>query len=132
MIKLLLAMAIFPLPLMAQAQTFAPPAAPVPTSDGEIKRAAVSAVVIRTKSDSGPFTAFYIAASQGGNPEWFYVRNDDVAKSLERGAIIGLLMGAAQANSWVDDGPTRYVGIEYTTVNGRKEITSAWLPILRR
>jgi hypothetical protein len=91
-------------------------------------RAVVVDVLIKTKSKIGPYTAFAIRPAGTSTPaEWYYIRNDDVAKALERGAMIGLLMGAAQANRWVTDGPVRYVNIEYTTINGDRHIVSASL-----
>jgi hypothetical protein len=112
----------------AEAQVFpsgGSSAAPAP--EGVI-RAVVTDVLVKTRSKIGPFTAFLIRpAGQDTKLEWYYIRNDDVAKALERGAMIGLLMGAAQANRWVDDGPVRYVNIEYVTINGDKQIVSASL-----
>lgn len=135
MIRLLLVATLLASTSAGQTQTFAPPRTPAPAgpempSQGILNGAYVSDVVIRTQSESGPFTAFLIRPSgRGSTPEWFYIRNDNVAKALERGAMIGLLMGAAQANRWVVEGPARYVNIEYATVSGRKEITSASLAI---
>lgn len=96
---------------------------------GAILRAYVVDVVISTTDENGPYTAFSIRPpEQNAQPAWFFIRNDDVNKALERGAMIGLLIGAAQANRWGDpDAPARLVNIRYETVRGRKIITEAAL-----
>jgi hypothetical protein len=83
-----------------------------------------------TRSSIGAYTAFLVRPVDRSNTrELFYVRNDDVSMAMERGAIVGLLMGAAQANRWVTEGPRRAVDIEYVTIDGRKEIVAAALGI---
>jgi hypothetical protein len=122
----------------AYAQAVQTPSA-VPTADGlptngEIDDASVLDVVVMTKSDIGPFIRFLIQIPDPAKTwydydpakrYWFYVRNDDNAKALERGAIIGLLMGAAETHAWSSE----QVGINFTysTINGRREIETASL-----
>lgn len=128
---LLVIMLLLISPSSIQAQMVSPPESSTATalpSDGTITGAIVGGVVIKTKSEIGPYTAFYIRPPGTGTKfELYYIRNDDVAKALERGAMVGLLMGAVQANLWVDEGPTRLVNIAYVTINGRKELTAASL-----
>lgn len=94
--------------------------------EGIIVRAQVLDVIITTVSDIGPYTAFLIAPPEpGAKPEWFYVRNDNGVKGMERGSIIGLLLGAAEAYQWQD--ASARVVIRYQTVGNRKEIVAASL-----
>jgi hypothetical protein len=111
-------------------------AATVPKADdlpqtGELDGAYVIDVVIMIKSNIGPFTRFLIKPSQDSQRSyWFYVRNDDNTKALERGAIIGLLMGAVEANRLSGYGTRRgsmTVNFTYSTVAGRQEIVTASL-----
>lgn len=131
MIKPLLALALVLSPIVTQAQVSAPPAADTSTLplSGAILKAYVVDVRVVTSSESGAYTAFLIKPpGETSRAWWFYVRNDDVAKSLERGAIIGLLMGAAEANRWSDaDWPQHLVNIRYETVGNRRIITEAAL-----
>lgn len=112
------------------AQVTSPPTSPstLPGS-GAILRATVIDVAISTTDESGPYTAFLIRPpEQNSQSAWFLIRNDDINKSLERGAMIGLLMGAAQANRWGDaDAPPRLVNIRYETVRAHRIITGAAL-----
>jgi hypothetical protein len=130
MVRLLLATALVLMPTMTHAQASAPSAAPdqpLPSS-GVILRAHVADVRAVTASDLGAYTAFLIRPPDRGNQGWwFYIRNDDVMKSMERGAIIGLLMGAAEANAWTYDSPDHVVNIKYETIDGRRVITAASL-----
>lgn len=115
----------------AQSSSTAPATAAAPTlpMKGTILRALVLDVVISTSDESGSYTAFLIRPpDQNTAAFWFYVRNDDVTKALERGAMIGLLMGAAEANRWSSsDGPSPVVNIKYETVRGKRIITDAAL-----
>jgi hypothetical protein len=127
--KLLLGIALICAAGAANAQTFPPQtesAQPSLAAEGVLHDAVVVDVAVRTRSEFGPFTAFLIrprGVTRGG--EWFFIRNDDVAKALERGAMIGLLMGAAQGNAWTFPDRPYDVNIEYVTVDGRREITAA-------
>jgi hypothetical protein len=124
---LLLALALLAAPV-AEAQVFPPGGSSSALASEGAMRAVVTDVAVKTKSKMGPYTAFFIRpAGANTKSEWYYIRNDDVAKALERGAMIGLLMGAAQANRWVEEGPVRYVNIEYVTINGDKHIVAASL-----
>jgi hypothetical protein len=110
-----------------------PPAEEDIAAGGEIDGAQICDVVVMTKSDRGPFTRFLVALSKSGSPTscyaddkktyWFYVTNDDNTKALERGFVIGLLMGAAESRSWGDAGAS--VNFTYSTRNGRREVETA-------
>jgi hypothetical protein len=94
--------------------------------EGVISGAQVMDVVITTVSTIGPYTAFLIKPREAAaKPEWFYIRNDNGVKGMERGSIIGLLLGAAETYMW-QDAPSRVI-IRYQTVGNRKEIVAASL-----
>lgn len=128
---LAIAMAVFA-SVSAQAQTSPKPAviapAPLP-ADGAILGAYVSDVIVSTSGESGPYTAIMIyPPGPNAQPERFYVRNDDVNKSMERGAMIGLLIGAAEANRWKDsETPDRLVNVRFETVSGVRILTQVAL-----
>ncbi len=134
--KALLTATLLTYSAMADSQIVVPPsgapaaaaASTLPVKGG-ILRAYVVDVVISTSDDSGPYTAFSIRPpEQNAQAAWFFIRNDDVTKSLERGAMIGLLIGAAEANRWSGpDSPSHLVNIRYETVRGRRIITDAAL-----
>ena len=102
----------------------APAEAPLPPS-GVINGAWVTDVVIVTRSPTGPYTAFLIRTSWTGSDHWFVVSSGDNAVAAERGAIIGLLMGAAETVRWHQSRAP--VNISYITVNDQREIISASL-----
>lgn len=116
-------------PVLASAQVMGSQRVPdgyVLQPEGIIAGAMVLDVTITTVSDIGPYTAFLIRpAEAGAKAEWFFVRNDNGVKGMERGSIIGLLMGAAESVQW-QDSPAR-VTIRYQTVGNRKEIVAASL-----
>jgi hypothetical protein len=115
----------------APSQPAIPPGYVLATS-GVLNHAQVLAVIIAPESKRGPHCAFFIKPSDAGaKPEWFWIRNDDNAKAMERGEAAGLLMGAAEAYVWGsgDEGPARYVNITYATVDGEKVITAASLGV---
>lgn len=116
----------------AYAQVRPRPAQPAPpglgpsANSGTLSNALVRAVIIRTESEIGPYTAFQITTTQPDAPRyWYFIRNDDNAKALERGAIIGLLMGALQTYRWSED--ARTVNIHFVTINEMRVIDAASL-----
>jgi hypothetical protein len=112
---------------VAQAPATVPTADDLPVS-GEIDGAYVLDVVIMTKSDIGPFTRFLIQVSDDPTKQyWFYVRNDDNTKALVRGAIIGLLMGAAETYRFPRERSHSYINFTYSTVKSHREIETASL-----
>jgi len=79
---------------------------------------------------AGPktYTAFLIRPpEETSKSDWFFVRSNDVSTALERGAAIGLLMGAAEANRWSFDERRHFVNIKYMTEGTRKVIVAASL-----
>lgn len=123
-------------PARAQVTEPTPSAARVPRPASEIPPAgeldvSVWAVVAKTKSTVGPYTAFLVAERREGlgfEPPpnasfWVYVRSDDNVGALERGSLIGILLGAVETNRWTH----RPVGvrIRYETTPVGKEVFAA-------
>lgn len=96
----------------------------VRATSGVLNHAKVLAVGIVTDRKTGPVTEFLIQpADQGAQAEWFYIRNNDASKAMERGEMSGLLMGVAEASLWGE--VSQHVNIRYETVDGEKTITAA-------
>lgn len=93
---------------------------PLP-AEGEVV-VTVWGAAAKTKSTIGPYTAFLVSRTDEPDPTHYnvkhrdflvYVRSDDNVGALERGSIIGILMGAAETHVWNRQNVT--VRIKYIT-----------------